>query len=37
VDPEEEFNLLLKNQLRYMLMAQSVGFEFGQVNMVMRG
>jgi flagellar basal-body rod protein FlgB len=37
VDPEEEFNLLLKNQLRYMLLAQSTNFEFGQVNMVMRG
>ena len=37
VDPEEEFNLLLKNQLRYMLLAQSANFEFGQVNMVLRG
>jgi flagellar basal-body rod protein FlgB len=37
VDPEEEFNLIIKNQLRYMLMAQSVNFEFGQVNMVLRG
>jgi flagellar basal-body rod protein FlgB len=37
VDPEEEFNLLLKNQLRYMLMAQSANFEFGQVSMVLRG
>ena len=37
VDAEEEFNLLLKNQLRYMLMAQSVSFEFGQLSMVLRG
>jgi len=37
VSPEEEFNLLLKNQLRYMLMAQSATFEFSQVNMVLRG
>ena len=37
VDQEEEFNLLLKNQLRYMLLAQSAAFEYGQVNMVLRG
>ena len=37
VDPEEEFNLLLKNQLRYMLLAQMATFEFSQVNMVLRG
>ena len=37
VDAEEEFNLLLKNQLRYMLMAQSATFEFSQVNLVLRG
>ena len=37
VDAEEEFNLLLKNQLRYMLLAQMASFEFGQANMVMRG
>jgi len=37
VNPEEEFNLLLKNQLRYMLLANSVNFEFGQVNLVLRG
>jgi len=36
VNPEEEFNLLLKNQLRYMLLANSVNFEFGQVNLVLR-
>ena len=37
VDPEEEFNLLLKNQLRYMLLSQMATFEFSQVNMVLRG
>ena len=37
VDAEEEFNLLLKNQLRYMLLAQMTTFEFSQVNMVLRG
>ena len=36
VDAEEEFNLLLKNQLRYMLLAQSAEFEFGQVSLVLR-
>ena len=37
VSPEEEFNLLLKNQLRYMLLSQMTAFEFGQVSMVLRG
>lgn len=37
VDAEEEFNLLLKNQLRYMMLAQAASFEFGQVSMVLRG
>ena len=37
VDPEYEFNLALENQLRYMLLANSVNFEFSQVNMVLRG
>ena len=37
VDPEEEFSLLLKNQLQYMLLAQMASFEFSQVNMVLRG
>ena len=37
VSPEEEFNLILKNQLRYMMMAQAATFEFSQVNMVLRG
>jgi len=37
VDPEEEFNLILKNQLRYMLLSQATAFEYGQVNLVLRG
>ena len=37
VNPEEEFNLILKNQLRYMLLASATNFEFGQVSMVLRG
>ena len=37
VDLEYEFNLALENQLRYMLLANSVNFEFSQVNMVLRG
>ncbi|MCL2008281.1 MAG: flagellar basal body rod protein FlgB [Treponema sp.] len=37
VDPEEEFSLLLRNQLRYSLLAQMATFEFSQVNMVLRG
>ena len=37
VSPEEEFNLILKNQMRYMLLASATSFEFGQVNMVLRG
>jgi flagellar basal-body rod protein FlgB len=37
VDAEEEFNLLLKNQLRYIMLSQAAAFEFGQVNMVLRG
>ncbi|GHU66398.1 flagellar basal body rod protein FlgB [Spirochaetia bacterium] len=37
VNAEEEFNLALENQLRYMLMANSATFEFSQINMVLRG
>ena len=37
VNPEEEFNLILKNQLRYMLLSQMATFEFSQTNMVLRG
>jgi flagellar basal-body rod protein FlgB len=36
VDPEEEFNLLLKNQLRYSLFAQLTNFEFSQLGLVLR-
>ncbi|MDR0474016.1 MAG: flagellar basal body rod protein FlgB [Treponema sp.] len=36
VNPEEEFNLALENQMRYMLLASAAAFEFGQVNMAMR-
>jgi flagellar basal-body rod protein FlgB len=36
VDAEEEFNLALENQLKYMLLAYSETFEFSQVNMVLR-
>ena len=36
VDPEHEFNLILKNQLRYTLYAQAMAFEYNQVNMVLR-
>ena len=37
VDPEHEFNLYLENSLRYMLLANSVNFEFAQINQVLRG
>ena len=37
VDPEQEFMLALENQMTYNLFAQSVSFEFGQVNQVLRG
>ena len=37
VSPEEEFNIILKNQLRYMLLSQMATFEFSQVNLVLRG
>jgi flagellar basal-body rod protein FlgB len=37
VNPEEEFNLALKNQMRYMLLASAASFEFSQINMVLRG
>ncbi|MDR0526986.1 MAG: flagellar basal body rod protein FlgB [Spirochaetaceae bacterium] len=37
VDPEQEFNLLVQNQMRYMLMAQSANYEFEQISNVLRG
>ncbi|MCL1994221.1 MAG: flagellar basal body rod protein FlgB [Spirochaetes bacterium] len=36
VDPEREFMLSVQNQMRFNLFAQSLSFEFGQVNMVLR-
>jgi flagellar basal-body rod protein FlgB len=36
VDPEQEMNLALKNQMLYTMMAQSAAFEFGQINLVLR-
>jgi flagellar basal-body rod protein FlgB len=36
VDPEEEFNKILKNQLQYTLYAQAAAFEYGQINLVLR-
>ena len=37
VDPEHEFNEYLENSLRYLLLANSVNFEFSQINQVLRG
>jgi flagellar basal-body rod protein FlgB len=37
VDAEQEVNLLLTNQLRYMLLANAATHEFSQLNMVLRG
>jgi flagellar basal-body rod protein FlgB len=36
VNPEEEFNLALENQMRYTLFAQAAAFEFSQINLVLR-
>lgn len=36
VDAEEEMTLSLQNQMSYTLEAQAVGFEFSQVNLVLR-
>ena len=36
VDPEQEFNDALRNQMSYTLYAQAAAFEFGQVNQVLR-
>ena len=36
VSPEEEFTLLLRNQMRYILLTQAATFEFSQVNLVLR-
>jgi flagellar basal-body rod protein FlgB len=37
VDAEVEVNLLVENQMMYTLLAQSMQFEFNQVNSVLRG
>ena len=37
VDPEQEFVLMVKNQMTNLLLARSIDFEFGQVNRVLRG
>ena len=37
VDAEQEFMLALQNQMLYNLLAESEAFEFGQVNLVLRG
>jgi flagellar basal-body rod protein FlgB len=36
VDAETEFNLLVQNQMRYMLLSQAATHEFGQINSVLR-
>jgi flagellar basal-body rod protein FlgB len=36
VDPEQEIQLELQNQMMYMLLAQATSFEFNQVNSVLR-
>jgi len=37
VDPEQEFTLALQNQMAFDLLANGIDFEFGQVNLVLRG
>jgi flagellar basal-body rod protein FlgB len=37
VDPEQEMMLAVENQMSYLLMVQSVDFEFNQINSVLRG
>jgi flagellar basal-body rod protein FlgB len=36
VDPEQETQLLVQNQMKYNLLAEAVAFEFSQVASVMR-
>ena len=36
VDPEQEFNAALENQMSYSLLAQAMSFEFSQVNSALR-
>jgi len=37
VNPEEEVNLALENQMRYSVLTSATAFEFAQVNSVLRG
>ncbi|MCL2126861.1 MAG: flagellar basal body rod protein FlgB [Treponema sp.] len=37
VDPEQEFMASVENQMTYSLLAQSLSFEFSQINQVLRG
>jgi flagellar basal-body rod protein FlgB len=37
VDPEQEVNNALENQMSYTLYAQALTFEFSQINQVLRG
>jgi len=36
VDPEQELALFTQNQMSYTLMQQTIAFEYGQVNQVLR-
>jgi len=36
VDAEKEFQLLVENQMKYTLLAESAAFEFGQVSSALR-
>jgi flagellar basal-body rod protein FlgB len=36
VDPEQELALFTQNQMSYTLLAQTAGFEYSQVNQVLR-
>jgi flagellar basal-body rod protein FlgB len=37
VDPDQELNLALENQMIYTLLAQSTAFQFSQISSVLRG
>jgi len=36
VDPEQELGLYVQNEMSYMLLAQTLNFEYGMVNQVLR-
>jgi flagellar basal-body rod protein FlgB len=36
VDADQEFQLLVQNQMRYQLLAEAAGFEFAQVARILR-